>query len=50
MPAVRGEGDVSGAEGGNKVIFGGPDPSLRGVGAVVGGLTEKMREILTLIV
>ena len=61
MPAVRGEGDVSGGEGGNKVIFGGPDPSLRGVGAVVGGrdmleiyagrgLMGKIREILTRLI
>jgi hypothetical protein len=37
MPAVRGEGDVSGGEGGNEMVLGGPDPSLRGIGAVVGG-------------
>ncbi len=52
---------MSGGEGGNKVIFGGPDPSLRGVGAVVGGrdmleiyagrgLMEKIREILTRLI
>ena len=61
MPAVRGKRDVSGGEGGNKMILCGPDPSLRGVGAVVGGrdmlegyagrgLMEKMREILTRLI
>ena len=61
MPAVRGKRDVSGGEGGNKVIFGGSDPSLRGVGAVVGGwdvlkldgggrLAEKNREVLTRLI
>ena len=61
MPAVRGEGDGGGGEGGNEMIFRGPDPSLRGVGAVVGGrdmlevyagrgLTEKIREILTRLI
>ena len=61
MPTVRGEGDVSGGEGRNEMIFGGPDPSLRGIGAVVGGrdmlegdagrgLTEKIRELLTRLI
>jgi hypothetical protein len=61
VPTVRGEGDVSGGEGGNQMIFCGPDPSLRGVGAVVGGrdmleiyagrgLMEKIREILTRLI
>jgi hypothetical protein len=61
VPTVRGEGDVSGGEGRNEMIFGGPDPSLRGVGAVVGGrdmlevyagrgLTEKNREIFTRLI
>ncbi len=61
MPAVRGEGDVSGGEGGNEMIFGGPDPSLRGVGAMVGGRDmlesyagrgrmEKNRELLTRLI
>ncbi len=61
MPTVRGEGDVSGGEGRNEMIFGGSDPSLRGIGAVVGGrdmlevyagrgLTEKVRELLTRLI
>ena len=61
MPAVRGEGDVSGGEGGDKMIFGCPDPSLRGIGAVVGGrdmlesyagrgLMEKIRKLLTRLI
>jgi hypothetical protein len=61
VPTVRGEGDVSGGEGGDKMIFGCPDPSLHGVGAVVGGrdmleiyagrgLMEKIREILTRLI
>jgi hypothetical protein len=61
VPTVRGEGDVSGGEGGNKMIFGCPDCSFRGVGAVVGvrdmlevyagrGMTEKIREILTRLI
>lgn len=61
VPTVRGEGDVSGGEGGNKMIFGCPDCSFRGVGAVVGGrdmleiyagrgLMEKIREILTRLI
>jgi len=61
VPTVRGEGDVSGGEGGNKMIFGCPDCSFRGVGAVVGGrdvlemdagrgLQEKIREFLTRLI
>jgi hypothetical protein len=61
VPTVRGEGDVSGGEGRDKMIFGCPDGSFRGVGAVVGGrdmlevyagrgLTEKIREILTRLI
>ena len=61
MPTVRGEGDVSGGEGGNQMIFCGPDPSLHGVGAVVGGrdmlesyagrrLTEKIRQLRTRLI
>jgi hypothetical protein len=61
VPTVRGEGDVSEGEGGDKMIFCCPDPSLRGVGAVVGGrdmlevyagrgLMEKIREILTRLI
>ena len=61
MPAVRGKRDVSGGEGGNKMVLCGPDPSLCGVGAVVGGrdmledyagrgLMEKIREILTRLI
>jgi hypothetical protein len=61
MPAVRGEGDVSGGEGGKEMVLGGPDPSLRGIGAVVGGrdmlesyagrgLMEKIRELLTRLI
>jgi len=61
VPTVRGEGDVSGGEGGNQMIFGCPDCSFRGVGAVVGwrdvlemdagrGLQEKVREFLTRLI
>jgi hypothetical protein len=61
VPTVRGEGDVSGGEGGNKMILGCPECSFRGVGAVVGGrdmleiyagrgLMEKIREILTRLI
>ena len=61
VPTVRGEGDVSGGEGGNQMIFGCPDCSFRGVGAVVGGrdvlknyagrrLMEKIRKLLTRLI
>ena len=61
MPAVRGEGDVSGGKGGNEMVLCGPDCSFRGVGAVVcgrdvlemdagRGLQEKIREFLTRLI
>ena len=61
VPTVRGEGDVSGGEGGNEMVLWGPDPSLHGIGAVVGGgdtlenyagrgLMEKIRELLTRLI
>jgi hypothetical protein len=61
MPTVRGEGDVSGGDGGDEMVLGGPDLSLRGIGAMVGGrdmlesdagrgLMEKIRELLTRLI
>jgi hypothetical protein len=61
MSAVRGEGDVSRGDGGNKMIFGCNDCSFRGVGAVVSGrdvleldagrgLLKKVREFLTRLI